>query len=139
MTDIQEYRYGLDPEIWSSATNGIPDGWAIKYGFDPTLATTASLINSNGYTTFQNYTADLNPTNPASRLAITSLSVDGGDVHLTWTGGNEAWQTLEWTPTLASDQWLPLFTNIPPMAVTNSITLPGGDSTNRFYRINAHR
>ena len=85
LTDIQEYNYGLDPTAWSSANNGIPDGWALRYGFDPTLASVANLINANGNTTLQNYLADLNPTNAASRLAITGLQFSGGDVSLTRT------------------------------------------------------
>ena len=35
LTDIQEYQYGLDPTVWSSTTNGIPDGWAIELRLRP--------------------------------------------------------------------------------------------------------
>ena len=140
LTDLQEYQYGLDPGVWSSATNGIPDGWAIAYGFDPTLASVAKLINANGNTTLQNYLADLNPTNAASRLAITRLQVTGGNVNLTWIGGNNAWQYLECSPSLTTNQWTAIFTNIPPTSITNSITHIGAAAaTNLFYRVNARR
>ena len=43
LTDIQEYQYGLDPNGLVFRQHGIPDGWAIKYGFDPTLASVASI------------------------------------------------------------------------------------------------
>ena len=140
LTDIQEYQYGLDPNVWSSANDGIPDGWAIQYGFDPTLASVASMINSNGNTTLQNYTADLNPTNAASQLAFINLGIVGNDVHLTWIGGSEAWQYLECSPSLSAPHWTTIFTNTPPTSITNSIVNTGAaDGTNIFYRINAHR
>ena len=139
LTDLQEYQYGLDPNVWSSATNGIPDGWAIKYGFDPTLPATAGLINSNGYTTLQNYTADLNPTNAASRLALTGMAVQGGNVQLTWIGGNSATQYLECTSILSTNQWNTIFTNAPPTSTTNSVTHFGAATNSLFYRIKATR
>ena len=140
LTDLQEYQYGLDPSAWSSANDGIPDGWAVNYGFDPTLASTASLTNSNGYTTLQNYNADLNPTNAASRLALTDLTVINEDVRLTWIGGSDAWQYLEYSTDLATNHWTTIFTNAPPTQITNSISHPGAAlAPNLFYRINAHR
>ncbi len=140
LTDIQEYRYGLDPTVWSSTTNGIPDGWAITYGFDPTLSSVATLTNLNGYTTLQSYVADLNPTNAASRLALISLSVVGTDVHITWIGGNDAWQYLECSPTISATQWTMIFTNVPPTRITNTVIHAGATAvTNLFYRIKACR
>jgi hypothetical protein len=140
LTDFQEYGYGLDPTAWSSANNGIPDGWAITYGFDPTLASVATLTNANGYTTLQNYTADLNPTNAASRLAIINLNTVGSDIRLTWAGGVNAWQYLQCSPTLPAVQWTTIFTNTPPTAVTNSVIHTGATTgTNLFYRIKALR
>jgi hypothetical protein len=60
-----------------STTHGIPDGRAIEYGFDPTIAGFESLAASSGNTVLQCYEADLNPTNAASRLAILSISATG--------------------------------------------------------------
>ena len=124
LTDIQEYQYGLDPNVWSSASNDIPDGWAIKYGFDPTLASVASLINSNGYTTLQNYTADLNPTNAASQLAFVGMSASNNAVRIGWIGGVNATQYLLSAPTLTATQWDVVFTNTPPTSITNYLVLP---------------
>ncbi|MCU0784035.1 MAG: hypothetical protein MUF81_08310 [Verrucomicrobia bacterium] len=140
LTDIQEYTYGLDPTAWSSANNGIPDGWALRYGFDPTLASFANLINANGNTTLQNYIADLNPNNAASRLAFTGMYVAGSNVTLTWIGGNNVWQYLECSPTLASNQWATIFTNTPPTPTTNMVIHSGAAAgSNLFYRIKATR
>jgi len=99
-----------------------------------------SLVASNGYTVLHCYDADLNPTNATSRLAITGLGVVSGNAHLTWIGGNNAWQYVECTPSLASDQWTTIFTNTPPTAITNTVILGGADGfTNLFYRIKANR
>ncbi len=140
LSDLLEYQLGIDPTAWSSANNGIPDGWAIAYGFDPTLAAVAKLINTNGNTTLQNYLADLNPTNAASRLAITKLQVTGGNVNLTWIGGNNAWQYLECSPSLTTNQWTTISTNIPPTSITNNFIHTGANGgSNLFYRIKATR
>ena len=138
LTDIQEFQYGLDPNVWSSANDGIPDGWAIQYGFDPTLASVASLMNSNGYTTLQNYTADLNPTNAASRLAFIGMVASNNAVKLGWVGGVNATQYLLSAATLTAPQWNVVFTNPPPTSITNYLVLPVGIS-NRFYRIETTR
>lgn len=140
LTDLQEFQYGLDPAAWSSRTNGIPDGWAIAYGFDPTLAGIASLTASNQDSVLQCYLADLNPTNASSRLAITSLGVIGQDVHLSWIGGNNSRQYLECSTNLGSAYWLTLFTNAPPTTTTNAVTHFGAaGSSSLFYRLKATR
>ncbi len=138
LTDIQEYNYGLNPTAWSSLTNGIPDGWAIKYGFDPTVTGFGAVTAMNGNTILQCYLADLSPANAASRLAVTDLSIVGNDVRLTWIGGSNAWQYLECSGNLASNQWNVIYTNVPPTAVTNSVIQPGA-SSKQFYRIKAGR
>jgi hypothetical protein len=140
LTDIQEYQYGLDPTVWSSANDGIPDGWAIDYGFDPTLAGVADLTNANGFTTLESYVADLNPTNPASQLAIIGIAPTNNDVQLTWIGGSRAWQYLCCASTLTASQWSAVFTNVPPTGITNTTIHAGAASiSNLFYRIKAAR
>ena len=138
--DILEYQYGIIPTQWSSATNGIPDGWAMTYGFDPTLASIASLTNLNGFTTLDSYLADLNPTNPASRLAIIHVGMFTNNFGLAWIGGTSAAQFIECAPDLASNQWTGVFTNIPPTSITNGVMCPGvGTGSNQFFRIRAFR
>ena len=139
LTDLLEYQNGTDPTQWSSANNGVPDGWALSYGLDPTLAAVAGFTNANGYTTLQSYQADLNPLDPASRLAFTGLAASNNFVRLTWVGGANAWQYLECSPTLSAPQWTTVFTNSPPTAVNNSVSCIAYAGTNLFYRINAHR
>ncbi len=142
LTDMQEYQYGLDPTLWSSTSNGIPDGWAVRYGFDPTLAGVASLTNANGFTTLQSYTADLNPTNPASRLAVIGIGRTDNGVRLIWIGGSNAWQVVQSRSGLAGDDapWIPVFTNMPPTSLTNALLHAGAENiTSLFYRVTAGR
>ncbi len=139
VTDLEEYDLGTGPTRWSSAGNGIPDGWAISYGFDPTLAAVATLTNSNGCTTLQSYQADLNPTNPASQLRFTGIGPVGNDIAITWVGGAKAWQTLECCSNVAAGQWSAVYTNSPPTPVTNVVTQSGATASRLFYRVNAKR
>ena len=96
------------------------------------------MINSNGNTTLQNYTADLNPTNAASQLAFVGMSASNYAVRIDWIGGVNATQYLLSAPTLNASQWNVLFTNTPPTSVTNYLVLQVGTS-NLFYRIEATR
>ena len=141
LSDIAECGLGTDPTRWSSASNGIPDGWALAYGFDPTLAGTGSLIGSNGFSVLESYLADLNPTNAASILAIVNLAAVSNGVQLTWVGGSNAYQYLECsTNILATNQWTVLFSNLPPTAsVVTNVDAGAGLSENVFYRIRALR
>ena len=140
VSDLLEYRYGTDPTAWSSALDGIPDGWAVAHGFDPTLASVAELTNLNGFTTLGSYLADLNPTNASSRLALIRVGVSSNDVALSWIGGSGAWQYLECTPALMTDQWIPIFTNVPPTALTNLAVHVGQVvASNLYYRVRAGR
>ena len=140
ISDMREYVFGINPVLWSSSSNGIPDGWALAYGFDPTLSGVAGLTNINGFTTIQSYCADLNPTNPSSRLAILNLDVVTNGVLLTWIGGSSARQYLECSPNLAIPEWQTIYTNSPPTSVTNMlIDADSTPVTSRFYRIRAMR
>ena len=140
VSDLREFQYGTDPTLWSSAGNGIPDGWAIDHGFDPTLFGAAALVNGNGYTTLQCYLADLDPENPDSRLALIDVAADGAGVRLKWIGGSNAWQYVECCADLVANQWRPIYTNTPPTLVTNTVTDLGAvAATSLFYRINVHR
>ncbi len=138
LTALSEYSFGTDPTAWSSAVNGIPDGWAMAYGFDPTLTATASLTGSNGYSVLQSYTADLNPNNPSSRLEIIGLDAVSNGFKITWVGGSNARQSLECSENLVSNQWIAVYTNIPPTAVTNTV-INTGTTNHLFYRLKAWR
>ncbi|MEI6562874.1 MAG: metallophosphoesterase [bacterium] len=128
-----------------SVGDGIPDWWrALYFGGDGTSTNARSCATCDADGTGQNnlakYLADLDPTNPASRLAIISIASSNQDIHLTWIGGSNSWQYLETSRSLVSSNWVAVYTNIRPAPVTNimvnSVTVA---VTNLFFRISAHR
>ncbi len=38
---VENYVFGSDPQRWSTTSEGIPDGWLARYGYDPTVPGTA--------------------------------------------------------------------------------------------------
>jgi hypothetical protein len=73
-------------------------------------------------------------------LAIIGIGALTNHIQLTWTGGANAWQYLESTPALTSNQWTTIFTNTPPTPITNTVIHNGVlANSNRFYRIRAWR
>ena len=125
--------------------DSIPDWWrALYFGGSGTTTNAASCaacdLTGTGQNNLFKYVADLNPTDPASRLAIISISASNNDVHLIWIGGANAWQYLECSPSLVSNHWSANSTNPPPTAITNSVIHVGAaTATNLFYRIKANR
>jgi phosphodiesterase/alkaline phosphatase D-like protein len=128
----------------NSVGDGISDWWRARYfGGDGTTTNSASCatcdFDGDGFTTLQEFMADTNPTNSASRLQFTDISLTGADVQLTWVGGRDAWQYLERTQALATNQWNAIFTNSPPTNITNTLTRSETNAANLFYRIKARR
>ena len=128
-----------------SVGDGIPDWWRAQY-FGGNGSTTNALSSATSdpdndeFTNSQEYTADLNPTDSASRLAIINLDFSDDDVHLSWIGGDAAWQYLQSSPSLAPAEWSTIWTNTPPTDITNAIIYtPVSGVSNIFYRIQAER
>jgi hyaluronate lyase len=124
--------------------DGVPDWWRAQY-FGGTGATTnansgATVDSDNdGLSNLAEYLADTNPTNAASRLAITSIAIVSNEVRLIWTGGSSVWQFVEYRNSLMdTNGWKAVYTNTPPTSVTNTL-LRAGTATNQFYRIKAQR
>jgi len=123
--------------------DGIPDWWRARYFGGSGAATNSSSgatvdFDDDGISNLAEYLADTNPTNAASRLEVTGLSMVSNAVRVTWTGGSNAWQYLECSGNLVSNQWNVIYTNIPPTAATNVVIHPGAASQ-QFYRIRAGR
>ena len=138
-TDIT-YAANFSPLL---ATNGVPAWWLNQFfgatnNFD-SLALADS--DSTGLANWQKYFADLNPTNPASRLDLLGVALVTNDAFVTWIGGTNAWQVLQGNDDLiASNAWFDLWTNTPPTPVTNVFQHTGaGAATNLFYRLKAWR
>ena len=124
--------------------DGIPDWWRRQYfGGSGTTTNASSGASSDpdgdGMSNLQEYMANTEPSNGASRLAIVGIADATNAVRLTWSGGTNAWQYVESSPTLGASQWTAIFTNAPPTPVTNTLVNAGGMlATSVFYRINVH-
>ena len=67
-------------------------------------------------------------------LKFTDIRVQGGQVILSWKGGQAVRQILKQASQL-SGPWNAIFTNNPPTAITNSITIPQPVSSTSLFRI----
>jgi hypothetical protein len=128
-----------------SVGDGIPDWWRAKY-FGGTGTTTNNLScaacdpDGDGMSNGQEYVADTNPTNAASRLAIIGVRPQTNGLGISWVGGTGATQIVECRRKLgeADAAWAALFTNLPPTGLSNSF-LDASPGTNGFYRVKAWR
>jgi hypothetical protein len=120
--------------------DGIPNWWKQQYGFDlfdPTVADADA--DGDGMSNLREYLAGTNPTNAASRLAITSLTLTNGNVRVCWSavGGKHYFlQTNSDLSTAFSDA-SPVIA-IPGTGETVTNYLDSRAATNgqtRFYRI----
>jgi hypothetical protein len=116
----------------------------MRYGLDP-LATdgpdhATGSADGTGVDNLYKYLADLDPTNPASRLEITGLDGLPDGMRVYWRGGQWARQYLEVGERLGGtgEQWLAVFTNVPPTATATNVEVESPTRT-LFYRIRAER
>ena len=113
-----------------------PAAWA-----DANLSGPTADPDHDGASNLQEYLADTDPTNAASRLALLDIAVVTNDVVVTWVGGTNATQVLECNSSLTdTNAWFALRTNTPPTLITNTLQHIGaGAASNLFYRIRAWR
>ncbi len=122
-------------DVWRAA-HFAPAAWA-----DANLSGPAADPDHDGGSNLQEYLADTDPTNAASRLALLDIAVANNDVWVTWVGGTNATQVLECSSSLTdTNAWFALRTNTPPVLLTNTLQHIGaGAASNLFYRIRAWR
>ncbi|MBN1675931.1 MAG: C39 family peptidase [Kiritimatiellae bacterium] len=130
-------------ELWteSTVTNDVPRWWLGFYDLTNGWAwdsLAADDQDEDSVPTWQEYVADTDPTNDVSRLALTNISLDGGNLRVHWQGGTGAWQYLEWADALTNTSWTVITSCVPPTAsgdsATDSVTNGPG-----FYRIRVAR
>jgi GH15 family glucan-1,4-alpha-glucosidase len=115
--------------------DGIPDSWAIQYGFnplDPNVANADS--DGDGLSNLQEFLAGTDPTNSASSLRITSIARAGNVNTITWESVSGKTYHLQSTDTLTgtfTDVAGPDITASGPSTSTTDITAVVG----RFYRV----
>ncbi len=74
----------------------------------------------------------------SSAPKFTNIQIANGNVSLNWTGPRSARQVVEQAGDL-NGPWSPVFTNQPPTAITNSISIPTSATTSQFFRIRMPR
>ncbi len=118
-----------------------PYSWLAQYGLTNYNTDAVADQDSDGLKAWQEYLADTNPTNAASRLAFTGLNFVSNDVQIRWIGGSAAWQSVECCNSLTNTNgWHAIYTNTPPTAITNTLLdTTARAATNRFYRLKAWR
>jgi hypothetical protein len=147
LSDSQELALGSNPLAWSTANDGIPDGWKYQYFGTVTGAVAAANLDSDGdgFTTLQEYLAGTDPTNSASSFHIISVTPQGNDMLVTWMAGGGRTNMLQYAVGTSGGSYSNNFFDIPPQIVlpplgTSLITnqTDFGGATNlptRFYRI----
>ncbi|MDP6630311.1 MAG: hypothetical protein QGH29_04980 [Kiritimatiellia bacterium] len=122
-------------------TNGMPEWWLASFGWTNDFMTVATNdTDGDGMLAWEEWNADTIPTNFASVLSITYVTVTNGGVRVGWKGGVAATQYLDYADDLLEtpDPWHTLLTSPPPTAVSTTYQ-HSGSVTGRFYRLRAVR
>lgn len=112
--------------------DGLLNGWEQQYFNDPVAAVASADNDNDGASNLQEQAAGTDPTSAGSVLKFTDIQVGGGNIKLSWQGGQTARQVIQQAVDLTG-VWTPLFTNQPPTPISNSISIP--ISSARFFRI----
>jgi hypothetical protein len=119
----------------SYAGDGIPDYWALQYGFNPLDPSVANADpDGDGLSNLQEFLAGTDPTNSASIMRITSITRVGNVNTITWDSVNGKTYHLQSTDTLTgtfADVGGPDITASGPSTSTTDTTAVVG----RFYRV----
>jgi hypothetical protein len=120
---------GLD-----SDGDGLLNGWEQQHFGNPLSGIATADDDLDGANNLQEQAAGTDPNQASSVFKFTDIQVAGGNVTLRWIGGESARQIVQQATSLEG-AWTSIFTNPPPTAITNSLTLSNAISAPRFYRI----
>ena len=130
----------FDPNL---ATNGTPEWWLASFNLTGQTWDAKALADQDGdgVLTWQEFVADTDPTNSLSYLGFSKINSATSGVELVWHGGVLATQILEKAATLTGTQvvWQSVATNLPPTAISITITNPPDTNSPGFYRIRVNR
>jgi GH15 family glucan-1,4-alpha-glucosidase len=138
--------------------DGIPDSWALQYGFNPTNSSVANQDpTGSGFNNLQAYQAGFNPTNSAAYLHVISIVKSNANVIVTYLGasGDDTYSpgiasrtnVLEYTSGTANGSYSNDFTQVPGQTnilsggiglgtITNMMDIGGATNIpSRFYRV----
>jgi hypothetical protein len=137
--NLQEYKDGTNPTLADTDGDGIPDVWEKEQSMDALspLGTQGSDedADGDGFINADEYTADTDPFDDHSKLAITDMFRDGEAFHIVFPGSSRRTYDLLFRPALGDGEWQP---------VTNGLWGAGGETvfsdTNAapgagFYRV----
>lgn len=122
------------------ATNGVPEWWLAGYGW--TNAFSAAALDDpdgDGMETWKEYHADTVPTQALSVLRITGLTYAADTLRLEWTGGIQAWQSVEACTNLLAPAWEVVWSNAAPNTEENSLVHPDLPAPATFFRLRSGR
>ncbi len=115
------------------------DSWEIQY-FGTTTRYGNDDFDGDGLIDRAEYAADTNPTNAASFLRISAITLVSQGIKIDWTGGIYATQYLQRNFSLVgTNPWLNIFTAPPPTTISGSYMDLFGTNALKFYRIKATR
>jgi hypothetical protein len=120
-----------------------PEWWLASHGLTNDTFCNEAMADADedGMFAWEEWPADTDPTNASSVLAITGIREGQHGMWLTWKGGLQARQVLEYRDGVGStgEQWLAVFSNGPPTALSTDFLDKGATNHTRFYRIRAQR
>jgi hypothetical protein len=120
--------------------DGMPAWWLTQHGLAGLDRDPNADPDHDGISNKHEWIADTSPTNADSALRITGLARAGGVAQLAWRGGREARQIVEVLEgNLATGQWRPLTTNLPPTDIVGACAIQMAGHPTLFFRIRAER
>ncbi|MBP9903068.1 MAG: alpha amylase C-terminal domain-containing protein [Verrucomicrobia bacterium] len=114
--------------------DGLRNGWEQQYFGDALSGKATADDDLDGANNLQEQAAGTHPKQDRSVLRFTDISAPNGAVTLRWTGGESARQVVQ-QANAATGSWNAIFTNNPPTAISNSLTITLPPATSLFFRI----
>ncbi len=130
-------RPSTDPsDELDSDVDGIPDGWERLYGLNPLAPDDAVLDpDGDGASNRDEYLGGTAPHDPASRLRIEHVTLDGTTRRIEFLAAAHRSYSIQHRPDAGPGPWSELAT-VPAQALPRRVVLFDGDTgTRRFYRL----